>query len=114
VTVVWSSTNAAVPPSAGVTIEVSGGEEEGGAALRPARGARETRPIVAYLPFLMLSGDTGNFLHALPVVMTITLVLLPLIYTVFVRDLRIVRREHARAPIPPAGTDAPAWGRAAC
>ncbi|HTP25363.1 MAG TPA: efflux RND transporter permease subunit [Anaeromyxobacteraceae bacterium] len=30
--------------------------------------------VVAYLPFLMLSGDTGKFLHTLPVVMTITLV----------------------------------------
>ncbi len=30
--------------------------------------------IVAYLPFLALSGDTGRFLHSLPVVMTINLV----------------------------------------
>ena len=30
--------------------------------------------IVAYLPFLMLSGDTGRFLYSLPVVMTCTLV----------------------------------------
>lgn len=30
--------------------------------------------IVAYLPFLMLSGDTGFFLYSLPVVMTCTLV----------------------------------------
>ncbi|MGH7164010.1 MAG: efflux RND transporter permease subunit [Nitrospiraceae bacterium] len=29
--------------------------------------------IVAYLPFLMLSGDTGRFLFSLPVVMTLTL-----------------------------------------
>lgn len=30
--------------------------------------------IVAYLPFLYLSGDTGRFLHSLPVVMTVNLV----------------------------------------
>jgi len=30
--------------------------------------------IVAYLPFLGLTGDTGRFLHSLPVVMTINLV----------------------------------------
>ena len=30
--------------------------------------------IVAYLPFLMLTGDTGLFLYSLPVVMTCTLV----------------------------------------
>ena len=30
--------------------------------------------VVAYLPFLMLTGDTGRFLYSLPVVMTITLV----------------------------------------
>jgi len=30
--------------------------------------------VVAYLPFLMLTGDTGRFLHSLPVVMTTTLV----------------------------------------
>jgi multidrug efflux pump subunit AcrB len=30
--------------------------------------------IVAYLPFLMLSGDTGRFLYSLPVIMTCTLV----------------------------------------
>jgi multidrug efflux pump subunit AcrB len=30
--------------------------------------------VVAYLPFLMLTGNTGDFLHSLPIVMTITLV----------------------------------------
>lgn len=30
--------------------------------------------VVAYLPFLMLTGNTGDFLYSLPVVMTITLV----------------------------------------
>ena len=30
--------------------------------------------IVAYLPFLMLTGDTGFFLYSLPVVMTCTLI----------------------------------------
>lgn len=30
--------------------------------------------IVAYLPFLLLAGDTGNFLYSLPIVMTCTLV----------------------------------------
>ena len=30
--------------------------------------------IVAYLPFLMLTGSTGEFLHSLPIVMTVALV----------------------------------------
>ena len=30
--------------------------------------------IVAYLPFLMLTGSTGTFLHSLPIVMTVSLV----------------------------------------
>ncbi len=30
--------------------------------------------VVAYLPFLLLTGDTGNFLYSLPIVMTCTLV----------------------------------------
>jgi multidrug efflux pump subunit AcrB len=30
--------------------------------------------VVAYLPFLLLSGNVGDFLHSLPVVMTLTLV----------------------------------------
>ena len=30
--------------------------------------------VVAYLPFLALSGDTGRFLHSLPIVMTVNLV----------------------------------------
>src|SRR3989441_9627522 len=30
--------------------------------------------ILAYLPFLMLSGDTGRFLYSLPVVLTCSLV----------------------------------------
>ena len=30
--------------------------------------------IVAYLPFLMLTGSTGEFLHSLPIVMTVSLV----------------------------------------
>jgi multidrug efflux pump subunit AcrB len=30
--------------------------------------------IVAYLPFLMVTGSTGNFLHSLPIVMTCSLV----------------------------------------
>jgi multidrug efflux pump subunit AcrB len=30
--------------------------------------------IVAYLPFLALTGDTGRFLHSLPIVMTVNLV----------------------------------------
>ena len=35
---------------------------------------RQITNIVAYLPFLMLTGDTGFFLYSLPVVMTCTLV----------------------------------------
>ena len=30
--------------------------------------------IVAYLPFLMVTGSTGEFLHSLPIVMTVSLI----------------------------------------
>jgi multidrug efflux pump len=40
--------------------------------------------IVAYLPFLLLAGDTGNFLYSLPIVMTCTLVASRVISMTFV------------------------------
>lgn len=40
--------------------------------------------IVAYLPFLLISGDTGKFLHSLPVVMTCSLVASRLVSMTFI------------------------------
>jgi len=60
--------------------ELAGGmSREMAAWLGPTRLARAIffatlTNVVAYLPFLMLTGDTGRFLYSLPVVMTITLV----------------------------------------
>src|SRR5262249_5992601 len=40
--------------------------------------------IVAYLPFLMLKGDTGRFIYSLPVVMTCSLVASRLVSMTFI------------------------------
>lgn len=40
--------------------------------------------IAAYLPFLLLSGDTGNFLYSLPIVMTCALVASRLVSMTFI------------------------------
>jgi multidrug efflux pump subunit AcrB len=40
--------------------------------------------IAAYLPFLLLSGDTGNFLHSLPIVMTCSLIASRLVSMTFI------------------------------
>ena len=60
--------------------ELAEGQPKGVAAwIGPTRLARAIffatlTNIVAYMPFLMLTGDTGRFLHSLPIVMTTTLV----------------------------------------
>ncbi len=43
--------------------------------------------IVAYLPFLLLSGDTGNFLFTLPIVMTCALVASRIVSMTFIPQL---------------------------
>jgi multidrug efflux pump subunit AcrB len=71
-----------MPVVAGDAIErelVGGMPREIAAWMGPTRLARAIffatlTNVVAYLPFLMLSGDTGHFLHSLPIVMTVTLV----------------------------------------
>src|SRR5262249_16048954 len=40
--------------------------------------------VVAYLPFLLLSGDTGRFLHSLPIVMTCSLIASLLVSRTFI------------------------------
>jgi multidrug efflux pump subunit AcrB len=71
-----------MPVVAGDAIQrglVEGMPRELAAWLGPTRLARAIffatlTNVVAYLPFLMLTGDTGRFLHSLPVVMTVCLV----------------------------------------
>ena len=40
--------------------------------------------IAAYLPFLLLTGDTGDFLHSLPIVMTCSLIASRLVSMTFI------------------------------
>jgi multidrug efflux pump subunit AcrB len=40
--------------------------------------------IAAYLPFLLLSGDTGNFLYSLPIAMTCSLIASRLVSMTFI------------------------------
>ena len=56
--------------------------------------------IVAYLPFLMISGDMGRFLYTLPVVLTITLVASRLVTMTFIPLLGsyLLRRGKKREP----------------
>ncbi len=64
--------------------------------------------IVAYLPFLMLTGDTGFFLYSLPVVMTCTLVasvivsftFMPLIAYYLIKPPKTNGETNVRAPQP--------------
>jgi multidrug efflux pump subunit AcrB len=71
-----------MPVVAGDAIErelAAGRPRDVAAWLGPTRLARAiffatVTNVVAYLPFLMLSGSVGDFLYALPVVMTVTLV----------------------------------------
>jgi multidrug efflux pump subunit AcrB len=57
--------------------------------------------IVAYLPFLMLSGSTGQFLHSLPVVLTCSLVASRLVSMSFIPLLGdLLLRPSKKAPLP--------------
>jgi multidrug efflux pump subunit AcrB len=59
--------------------------------------------IVAYLPFLMLSGDTGRFLYSLPVVLTCSLVSSRLVSMTFIPLLGYyLLRPGARPEVPMA------------
>ncbi len=56
--------------------------------------------IVAYLPFLLLSGDTGRFIFTLPVVITISLVASRLVTMTFIPLLgRVLLRAKPEKPI---------------
>ncbi|MGO9602047.1 MAG: efflux RND transporter permease subunit [Candidatus Binataceae bacterium] len=56
--------------------------------------------IVAYLPFLMLSGDTGKFLYSLPVVMTCALVASRIVSMTFIPQLGYYLMRPGK-PLPP-------------
>jgi len=56
--------------------------------------------IIAYLPFLMLTGNTGEFLHSLPIVMTVSLLCALFVAMTFVPLLGyyILRAPKKREP----------------
>lgn len=56
--------------------------------------------IVAYLPFLMLTGDTGRFLYSLPVVMTCALVASRIVSMTFIPQLGYYLMRPGE-PLPP-------------
>jgi multidrug efflux pump subunit AcrB len=56
--------------------------------------------IVAYLPFLMISGDTGQFLYSLPVVMTCALIASRIVSMTFVPQLGYYLLKPGK-PLPP-------------
>lgn len=57
--------------------------------------------IVAYLPFLTLTGDTGRFIYSLPVVLTASLVSSRLVSMTFVPLLGMVLLRAPKRPEPP-------------
>jgi multidrug efflux pump subunit AcrB len=57
--------------------------------------------VVAYLPFLMLSGETGQFLYSLPVVMTCTLVAALIVSFTFVPLIAYYMIKPPKHPEPP-------------
>jgi multidrug efflux pump subunit AcrB len=57
--------------------------------------------IVAYLPFLTLTGDTGKFIYSLPVVLTASLVASRLVSMSFVPLLGMVLLRAPKRPEPP-------------
>jgi multidrug efflux pump len=57
--------------------------------------------IVAYLPFLALSGDTGRFLYSLPVVMTCTLVAALIVSFTFIPLIAYYLIKAPKKPEPP-------------
>src|SRR5262249_35592309 len=57
--------------------------------------------IVAYLPFLMISGDTGRFLYSLPIVMTASLISSRLVSMTFIPLLGYyLLRPGKKADVP--------------
>jgi multidrug efflux pump subunit AcrB len=56
--------------------------------------------IVAYLPFLMVSGDTGKFLYSLPIVMTCALVASRIVSMTFIPQLGYYLMRPGK-PLPP-------------
>ena len=56
--------------------------------------------IVAYLPFLMISGDTGEFLYSLPIVMTCALVASRIVSMTFIPQLGYYLMRPGK-PLPP-------------
>lgn len=96
-----------MPVVAGDAIErelAGGTPREKAAWLGPTRLARAIffatlTNIVAYLPFLLLTGDSGRFLYSLPVVMTITLVAALIVSMSFIP---LIAFGLARAPSKPA------------
>ena len=57
--------------------------------------------VVAYLPFLALSGDTGRFLYSLPVVMTCTLVAALIVSFTFIPLIAYYLIKAPKHPEPP-------------
>jgi multidrug efflux pump subunit AcrB len=56
--------------------------------------------IVAYLPFLMISGDTGEFLYSLPIVMTCALIASRIVSMTFIPQLGYYLMRPGK-PLPP-------------
>ena len=56
--------------------------------------------IVAYLPFLILTGDTGKFLYSLPIVMTCALVASRIVSMTFIPQLGYYLMRPGK-PLPP-------------
>ncbi|MGN6390628.1 MAG: efflux RND transporter permease subunit [Gemmatimonadales bacterium] len=57
--------------------------------------------IVAYLPFLMLSGSTGQFLYSMPIVLTCSLVASRLVSMTFIPLLGDLLLRRSRKTTPP-------------
>jgi multidrug efflux pump subunit AcrB len=57
--------------------------------------------IVAYLPFLLLTGDTGSFIYSLPIVLAASLVASRLVSMTFVPLLGMVLLRAPKKPVTP-------------
>ena len=56
--------------------------------------------VVAYLPFLLLTGDTGWFLYSLPIVMTCALVSSRIVSMTFIPHLGYYLMRASKTPVP--------------
>ena len=56
--------------------------------------------IIAYLPFLMLTGSTGDFLYSLPIVMTAALISSRLVSMTFIPLLSYYLLRPPKKPEP--------------